>query len=691
METKILQSLLTIKSYKNIDRVIWKKYCSLKIIYSLQQTQKLRIILLCNPCHGFGDVVFAIKLLNYIKEWYACFVVIGTTAPEMFLKMGMSESDLIPLNTISVSQCRRFGNVIMENPPPTSFDLILVAPLIADSAISQYDITKLISYATKFNTFFFSEYNDKLDKGFDFNTGVGQGRDGVLMTTVPNFLNKFKNLGVFALAYVAENIDHSEICFMNFLSMITVKYTEKEFSVVVPTWMDNVKPSLFIKYTRGQYKTIILYKKNKQQVKILNNGGNVLNIRCDVLPLANTDMLILMRYSVNDILLTGDQSITDALSCCPTKNIFYQIAHWKTSFGSNLAKYLPNEFLKKKKTACGSVSAISYKSNYGHFIKQWDFRVVGKVKLDALMAYAVDFSANQWFINAIKSNRTVKTLKNKLIINMGKINSFFDKIYVINLYDKVERWEKMAKQFKSRGITVERFVAIDGRCKDQGEKGCLAKLKTFEMAYDIKISNRRKLPLKEIVPAASLTIGTILILRHMVRNNLKHILICEDDIELGRNFENKFMEGIKEIKQTKYENTWDLLYVGCGGKCGDRDVSFDKTSSNKHVSTLTQFTGEDTYVKYKNDLRSPCDGECNEISEHISIPERAGGSWCYAFSLKGAKKMLKLIDDDAGNHVDQIYQNLENKGGVVALAFNPPIVWHEAGAIRADTDIPWNY
>jgi hypothetical protein len=75
----------------------------------------------------------------------------------------------------------------------------------------------------------------------------------------------------------------------------------------------------------------------------------------------------------------------------------------------------------------------------------------------------------------------------------------------------------------------------------------------------------------------------------------------------------------------------------------------------------------------------------------MSIPERAGGSWCYAFSLKGAKKFLKLIDNDAGNHVDQIYQKLPNKGGIMPVAFNPPIVWHEGGAIRSDTDIPWEY
>jgi GR25 family glycosyltransferase involved in LPS biosynthesis len=272
----------------------------------------------------------------------------------------------------------------------------------------------------------------------------------------------------------------------------------------------------------------------------------------------------------------------------------------------------------------------------------------------------------------------------------NEINKFFDKVYVINLFDKEERWKKMKKQFDNRHIQVERFIADDGRCKGQGEEGCRAKLKTFEMVYNVKISNKRKLPLYEIIPAASLTIGTIVLLRNMVANNYKHILICEDDIELGRGFEKNFKRGIDELKGTKHEN-WDVMYLGCGNKCGDNEISETPKGRSKHLSTLSQFLDEELYVTNPNDLRSMCGDECENITEHMSIPERAGGSWCYAFSLKGAKKFLKLIDNDAGNHVDQIYQKLPNKGGIMPVAFNPPIVWHEGGAIRSDTDIPWEY
>ena len=152
------------------------------------------------------------------------------------------------------------------------------------------------------------------------------------------------------------------------------------------------------------------------------------------------------------------------------------------------------------------------------------------------------------------------------------LNKYFDKIFVINLFDKLKRWKKVSAQFKRRKINIERFIAIDGRCKLQGKQGCKEKLKNFEMVYNVKISNSRKHPLQELVPASSLTIGTILLLRAMVKNKWKRMLICEDDIELQRNFIKKFQKGIGELGGHK----WDLLYLGCGWTCGVHDISKEK-------------------------------------------------------------------------------------------------------------------
>uniref|UniRef100_A0A6C0KTF7 Glycosyltransferase n=1 Tax=viral metagenome TaxID=1070528 RepID=A0A6C0KTF7_9ZZZZ len=365
------------------------KYIDEKKKYSKTHTKSLRILILCNPCHGFGDIVFAMKLNAYIKQWYGSTVHIGTTTPDNFLKLGADKKDIIPLEVIKIEQCRRFGNVTPQK-PIKNYDLIFVAPLPMDNKISQGDITKLTPFANKNNTFFFSEYNDKLDKGFDFNTGIGSRRDGIFLTEViKTKTNPFAKLGKYALAYLAEGIPNSQFCFLNFLELLTTKYKYKTFSVVAPSWISSIKDEQFFSRIHAHYSKIILHTKD-EKIILLDEGENEIHIRCDILPLANKKMLSLMQNSVGDLLLTGDQSVTDALSCCVNKNIFYQIAPWKENFGKNLATYLPNKFLIKKRLSCGTTKAVSYKSNYKAFIRQWDFRTRGKPKLDAVMAYAVD-------------------------------------------------------------------------------------------------------------------------------------------------------------------------------------------------------------------------------------------------------------------------------------------------------------
>ena len=271
----------------------------------------------------------------------------------------------------------------------------------------------------------------------------------------------------------------------------------------------------------------------------------------------------------------------------------------------------------------------------------------------------------------------------------NSLNKFFNKIFVINLFDKTKRWKKVSGQFKRRNIKVTRFIAIDGRCKSQNPSGCQDKLDHFKMIYNIKILTKRDIPLKELVPASSLTIGTILILREMVKKKWKRILICEDDIELPRNFDKRFKQGIKELGNKK----WDILYLGCGWTCGIHNISKEKTTKNKYLTQYNQFyKTENWFIQNKNDLRSICDiDKCKPITEHISKAYQPSGTWCYAYSLKGAKKLLKLIDNNAGEHIDRLIQEQIKASKLEALAFDPPLVMHEGGALRSDSDIPWKY
>ena len=358
---------------------------------------RLKILILCNPCHGFGDVIFATKIKQYIKDWYGIIPDIATTTPDLFAKIG--EKNVIALSGIKGKQCRRFGNLKAKI---GKYDLLFVAPLMADSEILFSDVKKLIPYSSPTNTFFFSEYNDYLDKGFDVNTGIGNGRDGLLFIKTKSSKSDIArfNLGVYAFAYIADSIDDAEECFLQFLNMITEKYDNLE-EVVCPNWIKDIDPKLLKKY--GKHYNISINTRLGLQ--------NELVLRCDIFPVPNNVMLSLMHYSVRDILLTGDQSITDALSCCSDKNIFYQIAPWKEDFGKNLAKYMPNKFLKKQSTSCGTRDAIFYKFNYDKFIRDWDFRVLGKPKIDAMLCSAYILKKNK------QLRRIVEILENSKTVN----------------------------------------------------------------------------------------------------------------------------------------------------------------------------------------------------------------------------------------------------------------------------------
>ena len=267
------------------------------------------------------------------------------------------------------------------------------------------------------------------------------------------------------------------------------------------------------------------------------------------------------------------------------------------------------------------------------------------------------------------------------------LNNFFDKIYIINLKGKEERWKKVSSAYKRRGIKVDRFEAVDGRCKG---KQCEPKRIQFQKEYGIKI------PKKMNLPAASLLIGTVLILREMVKNKWTHVLICEDDIVLGRDIKAKFAQGVRELK--KVQPNWDLLYLGCGHRCGNEDITEQWTQRTRYASEVAKHYPEfdPWYVAKKDDLRGPCDENweddlCPAISKHLSRPLHPGGTWCYGYSLKGARKFLKYVDNNINDHVDQLLSNAVANGKLIAVAFDPPIVWHYLGALRPDSDIQWEW
>jgi len=411
--TKTINFILNIKKCNKLKDLIWMSFLGQKH----KQTFKLKIALLNAPCYGFGDVIFAQKLKQYLIQWYNCSVKIFTTLPDYHKKIGEKSKNLISADINQNNQCRRFTNLTFNGEENKKFDLYLVAPLIEyEPELSK--IKNTFKYANKYNTFFFSEYNSGIISNFDFATGIGKGRCGLLLNKVKPSPRIIKNPYAFMYIASGDNIPNSRKCYISFLNMIVNKYKYKKFEIVTPNWIiEQILSDEYDWHTILKiYSTIIIVTKSNRH--IIHRGiGRTIIFRGDIFPVANKDMLSLMKYSVRDILVTGDQSLTDVLSCCKDKNIFYQIVPWKENLGRQLSKKLPNKFLLGKKTSCGSLTAIKYNSDYTNFINTWDFRKLAKTKLDAICMSIYAMKNDHRFIDlqtTINSKRKLKTLKQSL-------------------------------------------------------------------------------------------------------------------------------------------------------------------------------------------------------------------------------------------------------------------------------------
>ena len=123
-------------------------------------------------------------------------------------------------------------------------------------------------------------------------------------------------------------------------------------------------------------------------------------IRADILPQKRDVFISLMKDSVEDILVTGDQSITDVISCCRNhKQIWYQIAPWKQGLANELGKAIPDSTIDHFKTSCGVLRGIHKKKDYSSLVNKYDFRELGKKRMEAILNFHYKKDQYQDYMN----------------------------------------------------------------------------------------------------------------------------------------------------------------------------------------------------------------------------------------------------------------------------------------------------
>jgi hypothetical protein len=412
MESK--DFLKQIKSTRKFEDLYQIPFKTLNPNFNLKKND-IRIVLFCNSCYGSGDLVFALKIYNYIKEWYGIESVILASQPKYFLKNGVKFENVYGLKipTIKSYECADtkymkiyninkegdFLRKISKNEFKNPFDLICFCPFIAtDFAPEHKTFKKFFPYANRFNSLLFSTYNSKNPEQFDFPTGIGKKYLGVLLTEDQNDLPRNNTLLPYPYAMVHISYYYSvdtSGCYASFVKLLCKKYSEThtKLDIVTPTVVldEPEKLQKLVKYIKKQnwYDEVEIITKKTKEPKVWDSSVRVLRIRCEILPLPYKEYTSLFKYCLPDVLLTGNQSVTDIISCCKDYNIYYQIMPWEYPFATNLNNALnpPGNYLRKFKTACGYEKMdTKMQGNLQRIHEKYDFRVLGKEKMDRIIS-----------------------------------------------------------------------------------------------------------------------------------------------------------------------------------------------------------------------------------------------------------------------------------------------------------------
>jgi hypothetical protein len=390
-----------------------KKTRNFKQLYSVpynidkgEMPADLKIAMHCNPCYGFGDIIFCLKLYKYIKDWYGIEPTLFVTKAKPFLDEGISDiyllkvpgqdyeecDDITKFKLYSVNQDGTAGRRISLK---TKYDLILVTPWVTGGENEpDHKLVKYIfPYSNRFNTFIFSEYNPSYPSQYDFPTGIGKNLYGLFVTdwkiTGPRLVEN-PYLMVHMTPSPLVNVTR---CFSSFIKLMVKKYNKKHpvLDVILPAHvLDDVEGiDKLAEYVirNGYYDDVDIIRKKGEPHPEHEKGKHVLRFRSDLTPMPYESFISLFNYCLPDVLITGDQSLTDIVSCCKKYTVYYQIMPWKANLAKNMAKVTGLDIIGKVRSSCG-LEKLSKKLNLYKIARDYDFRKLGKPRLDILVRNA---------------------------------------------------------------------------------------------------------------------------------------------------------------------------------------------------------------------------------------------------------------------------------------------------------------
>lgn len=188
--------------------------------------------------------------------------------------------------------------------------------------------------------------------------------------------------------------------------------------------------------------------------------------------------------------------------------------------------------------------------------------------------------------------------KNKESIHKDLYNRYFDKIFIVNLDERKDRWEETLKELKNLGITnFERFSAIR------------PDIKKVPVEFYNKLVSPHKAKPKYQTGAVGCKMSHYEIIKLAKKRNYKRILILEDDIEFNSFSETEIKNRQKnkdkryKIDKTKEDwarhfkiinnamsdipQDWEMIYFGANYKKQPKQVNPKNPNLFKINAALT--------------------------------------------------------------------------------------------------------
>jgi hypothetical protein len=378
-----------------------------RVPYALDGTMPtdLEIAMYCNPCYGFGDIIFCLKLYNYIKEWYGLEPTLFVTRAKPFIQAGIKKIFMLKAPGKPFEECEDITKLKIYNmkedgtpgrrvTPKIRYDLIFITPWVsgADHEPNHKLVKNIFPYSNRFNTFLFSEYNPSLASRYDFPTGIGKNLYGLLITdwnaSGPRIVEN-----PYLMAYIgeSESVDVT-MCFKKFIKLMCKKYYKKypKLDVIMPKHILNDEKGIqkLIDYIieNGYYDAVDIIT-SKDNYPKHDEKERVLRFRTELVPMPYDTFVSLFNYCLPDVLITGDQSVTDIVSCCKNYTIYYQIMPWKLNLAKNLSKVsgAKDNYLGKVRSSCGLEKLTRKKLDLAKVARDYDFRKLAKPVLDRIV------------------------------------------------------------------------------------------------------------------------------------------------------------------------------------------------------------------------------------------------------------------------------------------------------------------